>query len=105
MNITLADQEIVAWTGNAIFFIAQVLQIIHTFKKKHTKDISYGLQILWLIGNTMYTVFGYLDDSLAMFVGNLITCATALIQLCQKIFYDNYYKKDDYDEALLNVTL
>ena len=103
MNITLAQQEIVAWTGNGLFLIAQLFQIVHTFKTKHTKDISYGLQIIWLIGNIMYTIFGYLDNSLAMFVGNLVTSVTALIQISQKIYYDrfNHYE----EEPLLDVTL
>ena len=95
MNITtISTQEYFAWTGNGIFLLAQLFQIIHTCKKKRTDDISYGLQILWLIGNIMYTVFGFIDLSYAMFIGSAISCAMGLIQIIQKIHYDNCYKRN-----------
>ena len=87
------NQELYGWLGNCIFTIGQLLQIYHTFKIKETKDISYGLQIFWLIGNIMYTTFGYLDKSQSMFIGNLLTTMTTIIQICQKKYYDYYYKK------------
>ena len=92
-NTTDLISESIAWSGNAIFAIAQIIQIIHTFKVKKTHDISYGLQILWVIGNCLYTGFGYFIGSLSMFIGNLITSGTMLFQIGQKIYYDNYYKQ------------
>ena len=93
MNITKTDtQEYFAWAGNGIFLIAQVCQIVHTCFKKSTSDISYGLQILWLIGNIMYTVFGFIDLSYAMFIGSGISCLTSGIQIGQKVYYDNCYE-------------
>jgi len=95
MNATTnLEQEYFGWAGNSIFFVAQIFQIIHTFRIKETKDISYGLQILWIIGNSMYTAFGYVDNSLSMFVGNFITLLTAFFQLSQKIYFDNFYKRN-----------
>ena len=89
-------QEYFGWTGNVIFLTAQIFQIIHTFKKKKTDDISYGLQICWILGNIMYTVFGILDKSLSIFIGNFLTLLTSVIQIIQKIVYDrrnsNSYK-------------
>ena len=40
----------------------------------------------------MYTSFGYLDNSLSMFTGNLITVFTSVIQISQKVYYDSKYK-------------
>ena len=54
----MLKEEYYGWIGNAIFICAQ-LQVIHTFKVKKTDDISFGLQILMIIGNSMYTAFGY----------------------------------------------
>ena len=94
MNITSDEiSEIVGWSGGAIFTIAQIIQIIHTFVVKNTTDISYGLQILWLIGNFMYTAFGYTSNSLSMFITNALTSGTTIIQIIQKVYFDNYYKK------------
>lgn len=97
MNIDLQTQEYFGWFGNFIFCLAQMFQIYHTYKIKTTKDISYGLQILFFIGDTMYTIFGILDNSLSMFIGNGISTALCIIQLSQKIYYDKYYKSDYYE--------
>ena len=81
-------QEYFGWGGNVIFISAQLFQITHTYKIKKAEDLSYGLEILWIIGNTMYTVFGFIDNSLSMFLGSLITLITSIIQICQKIYYE-----------------
>jgi uncharacterized protein with PQ loop repeat len=81
-------EEYFGWIGNSIFISAQMFQIIHTFKVKKTHDLSYGLQILMIIGNSMYTTFGLIDKSLSMFLGNLITLVMSIFQLSQKIYYD-----------------
>lgn len=90
-NVSLEVQEYFGWAGNCIFISAQIFQIIHTFKIKTTKDIAYGLQILFIIGNTMFTTFGLLDESLSMFIGNGLSLLLSLIQLSQKIYYDHYF--------------
>ena len=81
-------EEYYGWIGNVIFIFAQLFQVIHTFNVKKTNDISYGLQLLMIIGNSMYTAFGYIDNSLSMFVGSLTTLIISCIQLLQKIYYD-----------------
>ena len=87
-------QEYFGWIGNCIFIFAQLFQIVHTYKVKRTEDLSYGLEILWIIGNCMYTVFGILDRSLSMFLGNFITLVCSIIQLLQKMYYDrNRYEE------------
>ena len=86
MNITTDElSEIVGWSGGAIFTVAQIIQIIHTFIVKNTTDISYGLQVLWLIGNFMYTTFGYTSQSMSMFVSNALTSGTTVVQIAQKV--------------------
>jgi uncharacterized protein with PQ loop repeat len=91
------DQEVFGWVGSSIFIIAQLSQIIHTFKIKETKDISFILYGMFFIGNIMYTTFGYLDDSLSMFLGNFISLTFTIMQISQKIYYDKYYNYTNYD--------
>ena len=91
MTIDFQNQELYGWIGNTIFILAQILQILHTFRIKETRDISYWLIVLLFIGNVMYTSFGYIDHSLSLFVGSAITCVTIIILFCQKVYYDNYY--------------
>lgn len=82
------EQEYYGWAGNGIFIAAQIAQIIHTHSQKKTEEISYILEIMWIIGNGLYTIFGFIDNSLSMFYGNLISFILSLIQISQKIYYD-----------------
>ena len=91
MSISLQSQEYFGWAGNAIFVFAQIFQIVHTHKIKTTRDISYGLQILFFIGDLMFTIFGAIDKSWSMFIGNGVSTFFCMIQIGQKIYYDRYY--------------
>ena len=93
-SLSLKEQEYFGWAGNIIFIVAQLFQIHHTYKRKETRDISYGLQILFCIGDCMYTIFGALDDSDSMLIGNGASLALALVQMSQKVYYDNYYQRE-----------
>ena len=62
-HLTNITQEYFGWIGNAIFIFAQLFQIVHTYRIKKTDDLSYGLEILWIKVNTMYTLFGIFDKS------------------------------------------
>ena len=92
MPLNLQTQEYFGWAGNAIFVSAQLFQIIHTYKIKTTRDISYGLQILFFIGDLMFTVFGAVDNSWSMFIGNGVSTLFCMIQIAQKIYYDRFHK-------------
>lgn len=91
------DDFIIGWIGNSIFILAQLIQIVHTYRLKSAKDISYGLQGLWLAGNGLYTVYGYMEKSNVIFIGNLATCVTTFTNIAQKVYYDNLYIKREYD--------
>ena len=96
MNCTKEDgklQEYFGWVGNTIFISAQLFQIVHTYRVKKTEDLSYGLEILWILGNTMYTLFGIFDKSFSMFLGSLITLITSITQFGQKVYYDRMNSK------------
>ena len=109
-NNTNLEQEYYGWVGNGIFITAQFAQIIHTYSQKKTEEISYILEIMWIIGNGMYTVFGFIDNSYSMFYGNLVSFILSIIQLSQKIYYDRknkrtitgIYYESHYDDPLIN---
>jgi uncharacterized protein with PQ loop repeat len=85
--VPAGEQEIFGWIGNGIFFAAQLSQIIYTYKVKSADDLSYTLFFFWLIGETMYTTFGWIDDSPSMFIGNGASLVLSIFQLGQKVHY------------------
>lgn len=91
-NFNIEAQEYFGWIGNTIFLCAQLSQIVYTHKIKETHDISFTLQFLFCVGNIMYTTFGFLDNSVSMFVGNGLSLLLSLVQISQKMYYDRYFK-------------
>ena len=87
-------QEYFGWIGNSIFIFAQLAQVLHTYRVKKTDDVSYVLEVMWIIGNSMYTAFGYIDDSMSMFYGNLVSLIVSIVQISQKVYYDNKNKNN-----------
>jgi uncharacterized protein with PQ loop repeat len=85
--LPVREQEIYGWIGNGIFFAAQLSQIIYTFRIKSADDLSYTLFFFWLIGECMYTAFGWIDDSPSMFIGNGASLVLSVVQLGQKVHY------------------
>ena len=47
---------------------------------------------MFIIGNTIYNVFGYIDNSMSMVYGNFCSLILSLIQISQKNYYDNKNK-------------
>ena len=89
-------QEYFGWIGNSIFIFAQLAQVLHTYKVKKTDDVSYILEFMWIVGNSMYTAFGYIDNSMSMFYGNLVSLIISIFQISQKIYYDRKNKENIY---------
>ena len=51
---------------------------------------------MWIVGNSMYTAFGYIDNSMSMFYGNLISLIISIFQISQKIYYDRINRSKIY---------
>jgi uncharacterized protein with PQ loop repeat len=99
--MTINTQEYFGWIGNGIFVGAQSAQVFHSFKTKKTKDISYFMVVLMLLGNGAYTAFGIIDNSMSLAIGSSVSLFVLIIQLYLKIYYENCYKKIDDEETPL----
>ena len=93
-NNKMLSEEYFGWIGNGIFLSAQLLQVFHTFVVKKTNDLSFGQQIFSIIGNSMYTAFGFLDRSDSMFIGSAASLVLGIIQVIQKIHYDRINRQE-----------
>ena len=62
-------------------------QIIKIFKTKKTRDISLGLIIVFLIGISLWLVYGILIMSYALIISNIAALSLWLIMLYFKLKY------------------
>ena len=62
-------------------------QVIKTWKTKSTKDISLGMFLALTIGIFLWTVYGFLIESLPVIAANFVSLFLAVIILFFKIKY------------------
>lgn len=74
----------VAGAGTTLAFLPQVIKVWRT---KHTKDLSLGLFLLFLIGITLWLVYGVMVKSLPIIMANIITFILVFTLLVFKIKY------------------
>lgn len=67
-----------AATLTTISFIPQVLKIMKT---KDTSGLSLGMYICFVIGVILWTIYGYINNDVPVFVANFITLMLAVIIL------------------------
>ena len=81
--------------NNIIGFIAAIFttaafipQAYKVFRTKKTKDISTGMFVLMSAGVALWTVYGFMIDSLPIVTANSVTLILAVYILAMKINLD-----------------
>lgn len=64
---------------------AFIPQVIRTWKTRSTRDISLGMFVAFCAGIALWTVYGFLIDSVPVILTNSITFVLASIILALKI--------------------
>ena len=57
--VPISQQEYFGWIGNAIFFTAQLSQIVYTYKIKSADDLSYVLFFFFYRRSYVYNIWLY----------------------------------------------
>ena len=64
-----------------------VPQAVHTFKTKDVRGISLGMYTAFVVGITLWLVYGLLLDAWPMILANAITLTLAVAILAMKLKY------------------
>lgn len=62
-------------------------QVIRTWKTRSDRDISTGMFMLFCAGIALWTVYGFLIDSVPMIITNMTTFVLASLILVMKLRY------------------
>ena len=75
--------ELFGLIAGAITSMGFIPQLIRGYKTKKLEDISYFMPIVLAIGMTMWFVYGFLLDAIAVMIANLfgVTCCLILITM------------------------
>ena len=83
--------ETIGWTGNILFAICGIPQVIKTYRSKSAKDLSLLFLWLWFVGELLtfiYIVVGDLETAIAE-GATIVRVGTAIFG--QRIYPDSYY--------------
>jgi MtN3 and saliva related transmembrane protein len=75
---------IVSYVAAFLTTISFLPQAIKTIKTRDTKDLSLITYIMFVIGTTIWTIYGFLDNEYAVFFANIVTTFFACIILFYK---------------------
>lgn len=75
----------IAAVFTTLSFIPQALQVIRT---KNTEDISLVMYSMFVLGVTLWTIYGFIISDISIILANSITCVLASIILMYKIKYN-----------------
>ncbi len=70
--------------GNIINIVYNIPQMVKTYKRKSTKDLSSAFLFLRIIGNTIWIAYAVEVDSLLMLINNIVTVLASI--------FISYYK-------------
>lgn len=75
----------VSYLAALLTTISFLPQAIKTIKTRDTKDLNLLTYIIFVLGTTIWTIYGYLDHETAIFVANFITTLFASVILFYKV--------------------
>ena len=79
--------ELIGFFAATLTTIAFLPQVIQVYKTKSAKDISLKMYIFFVMGITLWFIYGIMISSLPIILANVITIALALIIIYYKLKY------------------
>jgi MtN3 and saliva related transmembrane protein len=73
--------------AGAITSMGFIPQLIRGYRTKKLEDVSYFMPIVLAVGMSMWFIYGYLSESLAIMVANAFACACSIILIIMKKKY------------------
>lgn len=80
--------EIVGFLAGFIMIFSFLPQLIKTYKTKKSTDISKFMLILQMTCISLWTIYGFLTNSLSLIVSNIISLIIVICVFIMKIIYD-----------------
>lgn len=89
------DNILIGYAAAALTTIAFVPQVLKILKHKRADDISAGMYATFVIGVSLWLIYGFLKDDLPMILANAITLLLACSVIIMKIKYSLRKNKDN----------
>lgn len=98
---TTVVEDLLGYTAAICLALMFVPQLIHTYRSKRTRDLSWVTLFLSVTASSLFSIFGAVavwvrDDStvLPVLVANVLTFSTGMGLVCAKYRYDGLTRRD-----------
>ena len=85
--ITMQLTDTIGYAAAFLTTASFIPQAMHTFKTKDVRGISLGMYTAFVVGITLWLVYGLLLDAWPMILANAITLTLAVAILAMKLKY------------------
>ncbi len=79
--------EIIGYAAAALTTASFVPQAVHTFKTKDVRGISLTMYSIFVVGISLWLIYGLMLDAWPIVVANLVTLTLATAILAMKLKY------------------
>ena len=79
--------ELFGLIAGAITSMGFIPQLIKGYRTRKLEDVSYFMPIVLAVGMSMWFIYGYLYESLAIMAANAFACSCCIILIIMKKKY------------------
>ena len=87
--MTFDMTEVIGLTAASLTTLSFLPQVWHMWKTKDVSGLSLTMYMIFFIGIVLWLIYGWLIESLAVVMANVITGLLVLLILIMKIKYRN----------------
>ncbi len=84
--------EVLGFLAGIFTTIAFLPQVVKTWQSKSAEDVSLVMFILFILGVSLWCLYGWEIHSIPVIIANLITFILSATILALKLFYEKFKK-------------
>lgn len=79
---------LIGYLAGTLTTVSFLPQVIRSYKTRSTHDISFKMLLLFGAGMLLWTIYGFLVNSLPIIAANVITFALVVVLMAMKVKYN-----------------
>ena len=79
---------LIGYLAGTLTTVSFLPQVIRSYKTRSTHDISFKMLLLFGAGMLLWTIYGFLVNSMPIIAANVITFALVVVLMAMKVKYN-----------------
>lgn len=79
--------KLIGYTAALLTTISFLPQVVRTIKTRLTRDLSFGMLFLLLVGNSVWLIYGLLSHQMPIIAANVVTLIFVITLFIYKTIY------------------